>query len=374
MTVEVRRVDSARLRDAFIAVPWRIYNDEHPRWVPPLRSECRKQMSRRRNPFFKHADVEHFVAFSPRGETLGRVAATIYPPHNERYRAKAGFFGFFECVHDAHTAQALLSAAESWLGERGITQVCGPYSYCSTQEMGLLVDGFDEPIATFQTYNPPYYESLLRGCGYTDMFWMETYRWPADDRTLPAIAARGDAACARAKLTVRRLDVARFAEEVELIRALFNTAFAENDAVLPIERDVFAFQLSSLRPFVDPRLVTIIEKDGQPVGFSLLLPNLNELLMEFNGRIPLLALLTYRRLLQRVHSAVLLLVGALPELHGHGLGRILASEVARSVIDTRQYEVVYTTWVHQSNWTIRSLAKRCRAERDKTYAIFTRDL
>jgi GNAT superfamily N-acetyltransferase len=368
-------VDSTHMRDTFIAVPWRVYRGD-PRWVPPLRSECRRQMDRRRNPFFRHADVEHFVAVSPAGEGLGRVAATIYPPYNTRYGTKTGFFGFFESVPDAGVARTLLSTAESWLRARGMTRISGPYSYCSTQEMGLLTDGFDQPAATFQTYNPPYYETLIRDCGYAAEFSMATYRLPAADhrQSFRAVFEKGDAATARARITVRRLDIARFAEEVELIRCLFNRAFEDNDAVLPIERDVFSFQLSALRRFVDPRLITIVERDGRPAGFTLLLPNLNELLMQFNGRIPLWAALTYRRLLRRVRSAVLLLVGAMPELHGAGVGRTLLSEMVRSAFGTDQYRVIYTTWVHQNNGSVRALARRYRAARDKTYVILARDL
>jgi hypothetical protein len=371
--LEVRAVGhDKQLLQHYIDVPWRIYRDD-PHWVPPLKSEMKRTTSRKENPFFRHADVEHFVALTNGEEAAGRIAATVYPAHNERYQEATGFFGFFESVPDGQVAAALLAAAEAWLRVRRMRRIAGPYNYCSTQELGLLVEGFDAPPALFQPHNPPYYQDFLVERGYVQEFSMDTYRWELGEhlQLRPRLLEQGDAVARRAGLTVRNIDRRRFAEESELLRRLFNESFAKNDGVLPFEQDVFECQLRALKPFIDPRLIHIVEHDGQPVAFSILLPNLNELLARFNGRVGLWDLLTYR--LRRIRGAVVVLVGAVPAFQGSGVGRTLVAALVRATLAAR-YTQLHTTWIHDRTWASRVLVRRWDATRAKRYSIFGRPL
>ncbi len=365
-------VDNPQLLKAYVDVPWSIYCSD-PHWVPPLKSEFRKYMSPRHNPFFRQAEIEHFVALANNGDTLGRISATVYPAHNQRYETRTGFFGFFEAVKDSKVAQALLGAAEAWVRERGMERIAGPYNYSSTQEMGLLVEGFDIPPALFQTYNPSYYPDLLQAFGYRQEFSMQTFAIAVDSilAAAPAFLPTNHAVAAKEQLSARRINMRRFRQETEILRALFNASFAANDAVLPIAKEMFEFQAQSLKPFLDPRLISIIEKQGQPVAFTLVVPNLNELLVRFNGSAPFWALLTYRRLLRQIRSVVVLAIGALPELHGAGLGRSLVAEIIRSLAESN-YELIHTTWIHEQNWMIRVLAQSVAVHHRKCFAVYGR--
>src|SRR5437763_1530395 len=42
----------------FIRLPWRLYRNE-PMWVPPLISERKKHLNRKKNPYFEHAEAEY---------------------------------------------------------------------------------------------------------------------------------------------------------------------------------------------------------------------------------------------------------------------------------------------------------------------------
>jgi GNAT superfamily N-acetyltransferase len=367
--VDIRPVGSnRRLLAAYVDVPWRVYAGD-PTWVPPLKSDMRRQLNRRKNPFFGHANVEHFVAFDD-ARPVGRIAATIYPPYNERFGPKTGFFGFFETIEDETVANALLESAESWLRTRGMERVSGPYSYCATQDMGLLVEGFDTPPALFQMHNPPYYERFLGDRGYEREFRMEAGCVTKEQWTAlgPMLRQMGDAVREQANLRVRPLDKKRFFDDMEIIRRLFNDSFAANDAVTPFEQDVFRFTVKALKPFVEPEMITIVEKDGRPVAFTAIVPNLNEVLKKLDGRIGITDLLRIRKTLRGIRSAVLLLIGALPEVHGVGIGRTLLGELFR-VGETSRYEALHTTWIHESNWSSRSLAAQWQLEPTKRYVI-----
>lgn len=71
--------NSRQLKD-FIQLPWKIYRD-NPYWVPPLISEMKKKLDPGVHPFFKHSQVQLFVAYY-RKIPVGRIAAMTDFNHN----------------------------------------------------------------------------------------------------------------------------------------------------------------------------------------------------------------------------------------------------------------------------------------------------
>ena len=385
--MRVESITNRKLRDAFVRMPHRVYADD-PSWVAPLNSDAKALMNPKKNPFHKHAAVEHFVTMDG-NEPAGRIAACIYPKQDAEAWTGEGAFGFFECVDDQAVADGLFRAAEAWLAARGCRSVVGPYSYCATQDSGLLTGGFDTPPSLFQTHNPPYYEKLIRNAGYRTKYRAVAYTFTVEDFARSA-AAKGAADPATAltdglaqqrtrafiasrNLSIRRLDMRRYAEDVEAIRRLLNTAFSQNEGVLPVTQDVFAHQAAQLKPFIDPNLVAFIERNGEPVAFTFLAPDVFRILKPLNGRLSLSALLSFKSRAKALDSAVILLVGALPDRSLVGVSWALVGELVAALAHGG-YKSVTTTWVHESNTVIHRFAKTFGGKPTKTYEIFSLDL
>jgi hypothetical protein len=241
--------------------------------------------------------------------------------------------------------------------------------------MGLLVEGFDSPPAIFQSYNAPYYAGLLEECGYERTVEMNTYAAGTGEHSaeLDQLQRRGQEIQRRYGLTTRRVSQRRFTEEMECIRTLFNESFANNDRVLPMQKDVFDFYIQELRPFVDRRLITIVERDGRPLAFTLGLPDLNRILIHLRGSLTLWGLLRLPWLRRRVREVVVLLIGALPDRATAGVGRLLNWEILRGARDGG-YQTVHSTWVHEDNWTMRSIVSGWGARRTHRYALYRKGL
>ena len=60
-SVTIRPVRTKRDEKAFIKFQWKPY-EGNPYWVPPLLLDRRKLIDRQKNPFYKHADAEFFLA------------------------------------------------------------------------------------------------------------------------------------------------------------------------------------------------------------------------------------------------------------------------------------------------------------------------
>ncbi len=127
MSLEVRPVASGGELKTFIQLPLALYRNE-PRWVAPLLTDVKKRLDRKRNPFFKHAQAEYFLAWRD-GRPVGRISAHIDRNLNEFQDNDWGLWGWFETEDNPETAIALLAAAETWLREHGAGTMVGPMDF-----------------------------------------------------------------------------------------------------------------------------------------------------------------------------------------------------------------------------------------------------
>ena len=294
----VREVVTARDMDRFIRFPWAIYRHD-PNWVPPLITETRAFLDRTRNPFFEHADVKFLLASDATGRIRGRIAAIVNRRHVDMHHEKAGFFGLFECENDPAVAGALLGAAADFLRTRGMTLMHGPENMSINDDIGLLIEGFDSPPAIMMPFNPPYYPNLIESCGFKKM--KDLYAWYGDTRKqqIPEKIVRGIELCRRRfKFEVRSFDLSRFREELDAVYRVYTEAWEENWGSVAMTRKEFDYLASQFKGALDPDLFLIATVDGEVAGFSLALPDFNQVLIRLNGRLfpfGIFKLLWYRR-------------------------------------------------------------------------------
>jgi len=103
------------------------------------------------------------------------------------------------------------------------------------------------------------------------------------------------------------------------------------------------------------------------------IPDVNELLLHVNGKLGIWQMLTIRRRIAAIRDAVILVIGAIPEVHGSGLGRVIAAGIARTLV-TGGYKLVHTTWIHESTAGSRALVSRLGFRQTREYAIFQKPL
>ena len=159
-TVIIEQVTDKKGIVELVKFPFKLYKGD-PNWVPPFIEERRDFFDPKKNPFFEHARFQLFLARRD-GELVGTIGAVVNDNQNSFHEEKSGGWGFFECVNDQAVADALFDAAESWVRGQGMTVIRGPLSFSTNDEVGTLIDGFDEPPMIMMTYNPRYYPALDR--------------------------------------------------------------------------------------------------------------------------------------------------------------------------------------------------------------------
>lgn len=354
----------------FLRLPFGIHAG-NPNWVAPLLVERRAFLDRRKNPFFRHSEAELFLA-ERGGEPVGRIAAIENRRHLETYRDGTGFFGFFECADDPEVAERLVAAAAGWVRERGLARLRGPMSFTINDECGLLIDAFDRPPVLLMSYNPPYYAHLLERAGFVKSQDLYAYRMDVPERVPERLAAAVRAVAERG-IVVRKLDFARFDEEVERVHRIHSRAWAENWGAVPLTVDEMRALAAELKPLADRDLVFLAEEGGEPVGVSVTVPDLHQALKLANGRLLPFGLLKILWAKRRIDAVRVLIMGVLPSHRNRGVD---AAMYARTIEEARRkgYRWGEMSWVLESNPTMRRIIERLGGERYKTYRIYDLEL
>ena len=319
-TLQVRPVVGKRELNAFIKLPWRLYRNE-PYWVPPLLLDRKRFFDRGRNPFFKHAEVEFFLAWRG-GQPIGRITAQIDRHFNEFQHNDWGMFGFFESENDPEVAKALLAVAEAWLRERGRDRMVGPMNFTTNDECGVLVDGYDKLPSVLTDWHHPYYPGLIEGAGLTKA--MDLYMWllEVSDRGAvhPAIWRIADEVESKYGITARNMRKKDMEAELARFLEVYNAAWERNWGFVPLTDEEVRHYAKELKPLLDENWAFIAEQDGQPVAAALTLPDYNQVLVRLNGRLLPFGwakFLWYRRKIDRVRVWAL---GVKPEYQHTGVG------------------------------------------------------
>ena len=129
-TISVKPVSDKSGKKAFLDVPFAIYRDD-PNWVAPLYLERFEHLDPNKNPYFKHADVQLFLA-ERNGKAIGRISAQDDRLRTKTHADGVGQFGFIEAPDDPQVFAALFTAAGDWLKARGASKVRGRSTFRST--------------------------------------------------------------------------------------------------------------------------------------------------------------------------------------------------------------------------------------------------
>ena len=354
----------------FVVFPWKVYRGD-PNWVPPLIGDTKNILRPSKNPFFHHAEVELFLA-RHRGEWVGRIAAIINHNHNSFADEKTGFFGFFESIDDPAISGALLEAAARWCTERGMERLRGPANFSTNEECAMLVDGFDSPPCVMMPYNPRYYPALLERAGFVKA--KDLVAFNLKSQTIPDRLSRfGDEIAKREGVTVRSLDMKRFKVDVNRVRVVYNRAWERNWGFVPMTDEEIDHMAKSLKPVVDPDLIIFLEKDGEPIGFTMALPDLNQAVRHANGRLFPFGLLKILYHARKIRKLRVLTLGILREYRGRGLDILLYLQLFRNGY-RKKYNEGEFSWILEDNVVMRRPMERIGAHVYKTYRFYEKPL
>jgi len=336
--MKIHSVDFGNKRHVrdFLAVPFRIYADIS-QWVPPLEMDTRFLMDFKRHPFYRHSQASFYLALQ--GDVpVGRLAVLDNRRYNEFNHSATAFFYLFECEKRPEIAAGLFSAAFSWARERGLTEILGPKGFTPLDGFGLLVRGFEHRPAFGLPYNPSYYPELVEGQGF-EMYSENVSGYLSADLQFPErIHELADRLKVRRGLTISRCGSRKELRSlVEKLKILYNASLGETSGTYPLTDQEVEGMTRQMLWLADPRLIKIVMKREQPVGFLLAYPDVSAAIQKVKGKLWPLGWLRLLMELRRTDWLNINGAGLLPAYRGTGGTAILYSELVKSVRENPRY-------------------------------------
>jgi GNAT superfamily N-acetyltransferase len=368
MDIKIRTVSSGKDLMNFIKFPWKIYK-EYEHWVPHLIMDRKKMFDKKKNPFYKHAEAEFFLA-EKNGKLAGRIAAIKNDLHNIHHSDSTGFFGFFECINDQETADALFTAAKDWLKLKGLNAMRGPANPSSNDEYGMLIDGFDDYPRLLMPYNPEYYIPLCENFGFKKAKDLYAYRIEHDKMMQSEKLKRvAEISRERYKVNITQLNMKNFNSELEKVKYVYNKAWEPNWGFVPMTNEEIDAMAKDLKPIVEPSLVLFAEIDKKTVGFTLVMPDYNTIFKKLNGRLfpfGFIKLMTEKR---KIKWARIIALGVIPEFQRKGIDSILYWEIVNRA-DKIGIRLGEASWVLEDNEMMKRGLDVMNADVYKKYRMY----
>ncbi|OQY22675.1 MAG: N-acetyltransferase [Chloroflexi bacterium] len=371
--VEIVPVHDRRGRERFVRFPWQVYRDD-PLWIPPLIRSQLHTLDPQRGSFFRYGEAALFLA-RRNGRDVGRIAGWISHRANQFLDEKAAGFGFFETFDDYEIAESLLNAACAWACDRGMETVRGPFYFSMDDSPGVLIEGLDYPPVVLCGHSPSYYADLLERYGLVKYRDAYAYRidlgiFAGDAANLPPKILRvAEIVRRRTRVQIRPARVEHWDAEVARVIYLVNEAMGHMRNHVPMDEREFAHFVKDLRGVIDFDLVFFAEIDGEPVGFSATIPDINQALKAVNGRLFPLGWFWLWRSMRHIDVASLKLLAVLEEHRSRGLDALFYLETARALL-RKGYAWVDLSLTAENNDMINRIVQNVGGQRYKVYRTY----
>lgn len=354
----------------FILLPWKIYRGNS-HWVPPIKKDIKLKLNSEKHPFFENARVKLFIV-ERKNEIVGRIVSIINERYIDFHKERVGFFGMFECINDIDTAKILFKAAEDWCRENNMQSIIGPVNLSTNYNCGFLLEGFDLDPAIMMPYTPKYYLELSEECEYKKVKDLYAYL-KTDVGTVDRIIKIVQRVKQKENVVIRPIDMKNYYKEVELIKKIYDSAWELNWGFVPMTPSEMDLMATELKPIIDPNLVLFAEVNGEAVGVSITLPDINFLLKKLNGKFGLIALIKFIYYRKKVKGLRNIIFGLKKEYRLTGISYVLYYETALRSAKVG-YEFCEMSWNLEDNKMITRFNETIGGKLYKKYRLYEKYL
>ena len=339
----------------FLDLPKRIYRGNR-NWVCPLDDDIRKVFDPKRNDMFVDGEAIRWLAYDRNGEVAGRIAAFYNREMAALNDQPTGGCGFFEAINDQELANTLFDAARMWLASRGMEAMDGPINFGSRDSWwGVLVQGYEFQPLYANPYNPPYYKDLFENYGFQNYFNQNTYIWRVYDDDINALVhERAKRVMSTPGYRFAPIDMKHLDEAAESFRLIYNKAWALFTGVKPMDKEEAQQMVKTLKPIIDPNIIFFAYFNDEPIGFFIMVPDLNRLIGKFNGKLNLinkLRLMWDLKVSKCCDRIFGIIFGITPEFHGKGVESGMMRYILETYIrsDKNHYKTIEFAWIGDFN-------------------------
>ena len=361
--LEVTSADRGLERE-FLELPKRLYKD-NPYWVCPLDSSIEAIFDPAKNKLFNDGEAIRWVAHNDEGEYVGRIAAFYDKTHAYSYEQPTGGCGFFEAIDDQELATMLFDASREWLAARGMEAMDGPINFGSRDAWwGLLVEGYEYQPLFENPYHLPYYKTLFENYGFQNYFNQNTYVWNIyDDDVNAVVYDRVERLMSTPGYRFASIGDEDLYSVAEKFRTIYNKAWSLFTGVQPMASQEARTMADMLRPIVDRDLIYFAYFNDEPIGFFIMVPDLNRLIGKYRGKFGIvnkLRMMWDLKVRKKCDRIFAMVFGIAPEFQGKGVESGFMKAMLDNYLrtDRNKYRSVEFAWIGDFNPVMNRMVER----------------
>jgi hypothetical protein len=349
-------VKSKKLATDFLECARIIYKDDHV-WVCPPDNMVETVFNPAENIFFTHGEAIRWVLYSDGGEIIGRVAAFINKKKAYNFDQPTGGMGFFECINDRNAAFLMFDRCREWLADRGMEAMDGPVNFGENDNFwGLLVEGYTHP-SFGMNYNFPYYKEFFEAYGFKPYFEQVTNHLDLTRPFPERFWKIADWVRQRPGYSFRHFDWNQSERFLNDFKEIYDDAWQFHENFTPIETGVLLKSLEELKPIMVDEFIWFAYHDEVPIAFLVMIPDANEILKYFRGKISFFGKLKFWYLRKKdiFTRCRITVMGIRPKFQKSGIESAIFWHMEKVMKKRPNYKEIELSWVGDFNPKMRQL-------------------
>ncbi len=376
--MQITRVISKQEKKEFIDFPKRFYSDD-PFWVCPLDSSVEAVFDPGTNYALNHGSAMRWILKDNAGKTTGRIAAFIDEVRSAANKQPTGGIGFFEVIEEKKAAFMLFDTAREWLSEHGMGAMDGPINFGENDNnWGLLVEGFMQQ-GYGMPYNKKYYRNFFEEYGFKKYFEQYSYHRDIRDsnnrivefpQRIMKIAAW---LSKRPGYSFHHFDIRNKEKFIKDIVEIYNSAWSVfKEDFTPLDPVFLLGYIKKARPILDEELIWFAYFNERPIAFFVLIPDLNQILKHFNGKLNILSIIgfTYLKITHKMTRVRAIVGGVHPNHQNSGVESAIFLQLYNVFKRKPWLKELELSWVGDFNPRMISIYEALGAKKAKTHFTY----
>jgi len=359
----------------FVMFPSKLYKNSK-YWVSPIINEELEMMDKEKNPVFKNAEAEYYLAIK-NNMIVGRIAAIVNWVEVKEQGKNKVRFGWYDVIDDLEVSKKLLESVIEFGNKRDLSFIEGPVGFSNMDKAGLLTHGFDELNTMITWYHNSYQKDHLEKLKMKKLAeWVE-YRIQiySEEDAPKKVKKFSDLIMRRYKLKALNFkstnDIIPYIDEMfDLLNKTYNSL----QTFVPIQQYQVDHYKDRYLRYIHPEFIkSVADENGKLIAFAITMPSFSRALKEMNGKLFPFGFLRILKAQRFNDKASLYLIGVHPDYQNKGVTAILFNDL-QSMFNKRGIKEVETNPELVENKSIQAFWKNYESVLHKKRCTFTKTI
>ena len=374
--IKVITVKNSKQVKDFVMFPFKLYK-ECEYWVPPIIKEEIEAMDTVKNPVFKNAEAQFYLAYDEQENIVGRIAAIVNWVEIKDQKKNKLRFGWYDTVDDIEVSKRLIQKVLEFGKQRNLEFIEGPVGFSNMDKAGLLTYGYDELNTMITWYHYPYQKEHLIKLGLKQLAeWVEYKIKIFSEEEAPEKVKKFAEIIAK-RYNLKSINFKSTKEIIPYVDKMFellNITYSPLQTYVTIKQYQIDFYKEKFIKYIHPDFIKcVVDSEGNLIAFLITMPSFSRALKKMNGKLFPFGFLHIFKAQHFNDRVSLYLIGVDPKYQSKGATAILFNDLQQT-FNKRGIVEVETNPELVENKAIQAFWKNYESTLHKRRATFTKKI